>query len=137
MLLDRIEILGKTLKVPRHTFEQGGRVHVFDLLHRVRHQFPVAGAHRGDRKTTVAAHHGGYTVEAGRCQRWVPEDLRVVVGVDVDETRCNHTASCVEHPVTNKVVADLDDLAACNQYVRADAGRSRAVDHRATPDDGG
>jgi len=34
------------------------------------------------------------------------------VGVDVDETRCNHTASCVEHPVTNKVVADLDDLAA-------------------------
>ncbi len=68
----------------------------------------------------------------------VPEDLGVVVGVDVDEAGRHHLARGVELPVAAEPVAALSvrdgrDAAAVDAHVRRPAGRPGAVDHRARP----
>ena len=58
----------------------------------------VLGAERRDREAAVAADHGRHAVQRRRGQRRVPEHLRVVVRVDVDEARarrpCRRRRSC-------------------------------------------
>ena len=55
-----------------------------------------SGARRGDREPAVAGDDGGDAVVARRGERRVPEDLRVVVGVDVDEPGRDDVAAGVE-----------------------------------------
>ena len=51
-----------------------------------------SGTRRRDREAAVAGDDGGDAVEARRRERRVPEDLRVVVRVDVDEARARRRA---------------------------------------------
>ena len=47
----------------------------------------VTGFDRREREAAVAAHHRGHAVQRRWRQCLIPEDLRVVVRVQVDETR--------------------------------------------------
>ena len=88
-----------------------------------------------DREAAVAGDDGRDAVEARRRERGVPEDLRVVVRVDVDEAGCDDVPARVELPLAVEVGADGRDLAVRDRDVGARAGRARAVDDGATLDD--
>ena len=59
--------------------------HALDVLEGADDDFPVLGPRRGDPEAAVAHDHAGHPVPAGRGEVAVPQDLGVVVGVDVDE----------------------------------------------------
>ena len=85
-LLDRVEVLRERLElVPRHAREERVGRHVLDVLQRADEQLAVLGPHRRDREAAVAGDDRRHAVPARRGERRVPEDLRVVVRVDVDE----------------------------------------------------
>jgi hypothetical protein len=74
-------------------------------------------------------------VQVRRCRLGVPEQLRVVVGVGVDEAGRDDLAGRVDD--LGRVlgdVADGDDAAVTNADVGAPRGRAGAVDHRAAAD---
>ena len=69
----------------------------------------LGGPHRREAEAAVADHHRRDAVPARQRAVRVPEDLGVVVGVQVDEARRDDQAVGVEHLV-GLVGADLADL---------------------------
>src|SRR5512142_1563634 len=69
LALEAVEIFAEAPPAPRHR-----------LLQRL-------GRHRRDREAAEAAEHGGHAMEAGRAERRIPEDLGIIMGMDVDEAR--------------------------------------------------
>ena len=136
MPFDRCEVLGEGLEVPRDAGVQRRRVHVFDLLQRVRHQLAIGRARRRDRKAAVAGDDGGHAVEARRCQCRIPEDLGVVVGVDVDEAGGDDVTAGIDDVIAAQVRTDLDDAPTGDGDVGAVTGCAGAVDDGATLHDG-
>src|SRR5262249_40074897 len=94
--LDRIEVLRVALPAPRNAFRQRGAGNVFHALHELDQPVFPAGAYGGEAHATVAGHHGGHAVAAGRLEQAVPAHLAVVVGVDVDESRRDDSAGGVD-----------------------------------------
>ena len=112
-LLDRVEVLRERLEVvPRHAREQRVGRHVLDVLQRADEQLAVLGPHRRDREPAVAGDDARDAVPARRAERRVPEHLRVVVGVDVDEARGSRRGPPASSTrVAVEPVADLGDHA--------------------------
>ena len=99
----RREVLGEGGEVPRDAGGERGDVHVLDVLERAGDQLVVLGARRRDREPAVAGDDGGDAVEARRRERGVPEHLRVVVGVDVDEAGRDDAVAGVEDAIAVEV----------------------------------
>ncbi len=133
--LDRVEVLREGLElVPRHAREQRVGRHVLDVLQRAHEQLAVLGPHGRDREAAVAGDDRRDAVPTARRQRRVPEDLRVVVGVDVDEARRDDLPRGVELPAPRESGADLGDDPVGDGDVGDPPGRARPVDDRSAPD---
>ena len=122
MPLDGVEVLGKRLEVPRDPGLERRDVHVLDVLERVGEQVAVLGAARCDAEAAVARDHRGDAVPRRRRERRIPEDLRVVVRVDVDEPRGHDVAARVELLAAVEAHTDLADHAVGDADVVDDAG---------------
>ena len=109
--LDRREVLGEGREVPRDARAERLDVHVLDVLERAGDDVAVLGPRRRDREAAVAGDDGGDAVEARRRERRVPEHLRVVVRVDVDEPGRDDVPAGVEHALAVELGADGRDLA--------------------------
>ena len=96
-LVERVEVLGERLEAPVDALVEGLHRHALDVLERAHDRVAVLGPGRRDREAAVAHHHAGDAVPARRREVAVPEDLRVVVGVDVDEAGREHEAVEVDH----------------------------------------
>ena len=109
--LDRVEVLGKRLEGPRNAGGQRVDRHSLDVLEGAGDRLAVLRLRRRDAETAVAHHHGGDAVPAGRSQIRVPQHLRVVVRMTVDEARCEHQPLEVDDLVAvgRSGVRDLDD----------------------------
>ena len=127
---DQIQVLREGLEVPDDALGQRRGVHVLDVLERAHDHVVVLGAGRRDREAAVARHHGGDAVEARRLERRIPEDLRVVVGVDVDEAGRDGAARGVELALAAQLRPDLADHAVGDRHVGDAAGRAAAVEDR-------
>ena len=110
-------------------------IHVLDVLERAHDQVVVLGPGRRDREAAVAGHDRGDAVVRRRPQRGVPEHLRVVVGVDVDEPRRDRAARGVELALAAQVRSDLADHAVRDRHVGRLARRAGAVEDRSAADD--
>ena len=84
---------------------------------------------RRDREPAVAGDDGGDAVEARRRERGVPEHLRVVVRVDVDEAGGDDAVAGVEDAIAVEVRTDLGDAATGDGDVGPHARGARAVVH--------
>ena len=83
--VDAVEVLAEAPPVPRHAFGERGERHALDPRQHAHQVVAVLGSERRDREAAVAADHRRDAVQRRRRQRRVPEHLRVVVRVDVDE----------------------------------------------------
>ena len=71
----------------------------------------------------------------GRRHGGIPENLRVVVRVRVDETRRHDAVGRVDNLLGSAVdLSDLDDLATRDCDVSVPAGRTRPIDDQTVPD---
>ena len=104
------------------------RVHVLDVLERAHDRVAVLGPRRRDREAAVAGDDGGDAVVRRRPQRRIPEHLRVVVRVDVDEAGRDRAARRVELALAAEVRADLGDHAVGDRDVGDAPGRAAAVE---------
>ena len=130
----RVEVLGEGLElVPGHAGRQRVEAHVLDVLERPRQERHAVGADGCDGEAAVPRDHRGDPVERGRRQVRVPEHLRVVVGVDVDEAGGHDLAPGIEHTLTFEPLPDVADPSAGDSDVAGPAGGARAVHHGAPP----
>jgi hypothetical protein len=74
-------------------------------------------------------------VIARRRERRIPEHLGVVVGMDVDETRCHHATGGVDHFVAAQIRTDGGDTPVLEAHVGDETRRTGAVDDEAVLDD--
>ncbi len=137
---DHIEVLGVAFPAPRNAFRERGARNVFHTFHQLDQPVLAPGPDGGESHPAVAGDHGGDAVAAGRLELAVPADLPVVVGVDVDESRCDDTASGVDGfarlPRQARICRGpshhFDDLAIPDPDVGEIPGHAGAVDYRAT-----
>ena len=97
----------------------------------------VAVVQRREREPAVAADHGGDAVHARRARGGVPEELRVVVRVRVDEPGRDHEAGRRRSRRWRRssIVADGDDAPVGDPDVGDHARAPGAVDHGRALDD--
>jgi hypothetical protein len=129
--IDALEELGVRHPVPRqsqlHRFVRDR----FDARHRQHRALAHLGTDRREAEAAVADHHRRHAVPPGERQVRVPEELCVVVRMEVDEARRDDHAARVEDAprVGGLQTSDRRDPAAADGDVGAIALRARAVDH--------
>ena len=104
-LLERVEVLGEALPLPRDAFGERGAGDVLDAFHEADQPLVAIGGGGREADAAVAHDDGRDAVPRRRRHLGVPRRLAVVVGVDVDE-------------------AGRDDLAA---WRRSPRGRAAAI----------
>ena len=113
----RIEVLGKGLERPlgaKPRLECRHR-HALHVLERADDDVAVRGTGRGDREAAVAHDDGRDTVPRGDGQHAIPDDLGIVMGVDVDEARRDRLATGIDDLVgAARCCAEGDDAAVAN-----------------------
>ncbi len=132
--VDRVEILGEGLEGPCLTETGAQRVerHPLDALERAQDQIAVLGAGGRDAEAAVPHHHARHAVPGRDREHAIPEDLRVVVGVDVDEARRDDAPAGVEGGGRRALhVAGRGDASVADAEVALGAGGAGAVDERA------
>ena len=86
--LQRIEVLRKALPVEGQTFGQYRPGDVLDAFHQIDQEVGRAAAQRRESYAAVAKERGGHSMDRGRSELRIPDRLPVVMGMDVDEARC-------------------------------------------------
>ena len=81
-----------------------------------------------------AGHHGGDAVPRRRGEPGIPQDLGVVVGVDVDEAGHDQSPGGVDLAIARHRLGDLHHLAVGDADIGPDGQGAGAVDDRATSD---
>ena len=133
LAFDPVEILAEGPPVVAHARFERLDGHAFDAGEHAGEVGRVLRLDRRDGEAAVAADHGGDAVERRGSGGRVPQHLRVVVGVDVDETGRDDAAVGVDGLFRFLVdVADSDDPPGSDPDVGALRGCARAVDERAT-----
>jgi hypothetical protein len=133
--VERTEVVGERAPAPRHAGLERGEGHALDLGH---HAPEVIGVGRGDRregKAAIPGDHARHTMEVRGAGRGIPEQLRVVVRMRVDDARRNHEPARVDR--LGRLVghrADRHDAAVADSDVGAPRGRTGPVDDRSALD---
>ena len=125
-----VEQLGERLPLVGDAGQEGFHRYGFDPGQEAGQELTISRCGRGQGETAVATHRGGDAVQRRGAQGRIPEQLRVVVGVQVDEARRHHQAVSLNGHVRLVVHrADLDDAPIDNAHVPLRAGSAAAVDH--------
>ena len=126
------EVLAVGHPIPGQPVENGVAWNVLDALHHRRKNLAVFRLARSEGDTTVAHHHTGDAVIAAAGPDRIPRELRIEVGVDVDEARSHHSVGGVDHPAsgTNDVGGDVDDVIVDDRHVGRPGRRAGPVDNQ-------
>src|SRR5262249_16882973 len=91
------EVVRKRFEAPVDAEGEGLGGHALDVLQGPNHCISVFRAGRRHTEAAVAHDHTGHTVPTGRGEVRIPQDLGVVVGVYVDESRSECEPTEVDH----------------------------------------
>ena len=134
---EHVEEFGKGLPAPLDAGLHGGAADVLGAFEIADDEvgFALAAGRQGE--AAVAHDHAGHAVEARAGADRIPEDLRVHVGVHVDEARRHDMALGVQRLGRRRAVdaADLGDLAILHADIAAIARQSGPIDDHAVLDD--
>jgi hypothetical protein len=135
---NRLQVLRERLEAPVDARLQRVERHAFDVLERAGDHITVLGPGGGDAEPAVAHDHTRDAVPARRREVAVPQDLGVVVRVDVDEPGGEDEAVEVDdlrdvgvgRGARGAGRVDRGDAVAGDQHVGGPSGRAGAVDER-------
>ena len=96
---DPLPVRRVVLPCPVDADRQRLRRHVLDEVQRAHHRVARRLTARRERQAAVPGDDAGDPLQARRREPRVPEDLRVVVRVEIDEPRGDQRSVGVEHPV--------------------------------------
>src|SRR5208337_3479963 len=132
-LFRRGEILPVALPAPGNGHVEYVGRQVLDVAQQLLQALAVPGADRGQRERAVPDQDGGDPVLGHRVAQRIPENRRVEVRVDVDESGRDVGARRVEHPlaVRPQTRPDLRDPAGADPDIRRAGRRARTVHHEA------
>src|SRR5581483_8150333 len=134
--VERAEVLREARPLPRHALFEGSERHALDLRHHPTRVVGVTLVERCEREAAVAADDRRDAVQARRRRGRVPEELRVVVRVRIDEPGRDGQAVSVDHLVRRIVeVTEGDDASVAHPDVGPARRRAGAVDDVAAADD--
>src|SRR5581483_10841568 len=135
--LQHIEELREGFPAPLDAGQHGRAADILRALEIAEHQIGFALAARRQGEAAIAHHHAGHALVAGRGADRIPEDLRIHVGMAVDEAGRDDVAFGVERLLRRGAVqaADLGDPAVLDADIGAKARQSGTVDQRAVLDD--
>ncbi len=130
--VERVEVLRDGFPVPRHPVLHRVVGNRLGARHREHRAFAEFRPYRREAEAAVAQHYRGDTVPSGNGAVRIPADLRVVVGMKIDEAGRDDRILSVDHKASEagRAAADLRDLALANPDVGAIARHAGAVDHR-------
>ena len=124
---------GKVSKLQSMPARSVCSVHALDERQGLDDQLAVVGSSGSDAESAVALDHGRDPVPGRRRQIGIPEDLRVEVGVDVDEAGAQHQAGEVDVlAVPSLDLADPADAVIDHLDVGSTGRTTRPVDQRGT-----
>jgi len=134
--VDRVEELGKRRPRPADAGGHRGAGDVLGALQVAHDQGLVLLRARRQREAAVAHDDAGHAVPAGAGAEGIPEDLRVHVGVAVDEAgRHDHAVGVHDLAGALADAADRRDAAVLHGHVGAMARQAGAIDEHAVLDD--
>ena len=90
------QVFGEGIPLAVDSGLEGRQRHALDPGHHAPRVVAVARRQRSEGEAAVAGDDGGDPVQVRRRCRRVPQDLRVVVGVRIDEPRAHHVAAGVD-----------------------------------------
>ena len=113
--------------------------HPLDVLQGADDRRPVLRSHGSNPEPAVADDDRGHPVPARRREVRIPQHLRVVMGVDVDEPRCQHeTVEFGDFRPAGVGVPGREDgvnAVAHDHHISGAPRRPSAIDDQSTPDD--
>ncbi len=134
--VQHVEEFGESLPAPLDAGLHGGAADVLGALKIADDEVGLALATGRQGEAAVAHDHAGHALETRAGADRIPEDLRVHVGVAVDEARRHHVTLGVERFLGGRGdAADLRDLAVLDADVAAIARQSGTIDDHAVLDD--
>ena len=109
---------------------------VLDRLHHLREERAVFGLARCERDAAVAEHDRRDAVPTRRRPDRIPRELRVEVGVDVDEPRGDQATVGIDLAAATLVDGpDRSDAVTVDRDVCRDGFATHSVDHQAIAND--
>ena len=107
-----------------------------DARHRTHRALAIGRTNGRKAEAAVADDHRGHPVPAGQGAVRIPEHLRVVVRVEIDEARGDDHAAGIEHAraIGRPDVSQLGDATVLDGDIAPAPRHARAVDHHAAPD---
>ena len=131
LALEQAQVVGIALEVPVHPGAQRFQRHAFDVSEIAQREIAVARPARRDGEAAVADHHAGHAQCHRRRRERIPQELRIVVGVQVDDAGGQRQALCVDPAACGaEVLADGGDAAVLHRQVACAGRRAEPVDER-------
>ena len=133
---DGIQVAAVGLPIPRQAGEDGVLGNVLDGLHHAGKELPVLLAAGRERDAAVAEQGGGDAMPSHRRHMRIPADLRIQMGVQVDEAGRDDEALGVDFFLANALhFANGGDGTAVDGDVACDRRTAGAIDDGAVADD--
>ena len=130
-----IEIIRKTPPVPRQAFGQDRKRDVLHPFHQMDEPVMVFRAAGGEADPAIAHHRCGHAMQRRGLKPLIPGRLPVIVGVHIDETRCDQKPAGVEFLRARAFdFADGDNMAIPNRDITLEGGGARPVHDRSAAD---
>ena len=137
LAFQRFHEFAKGLEPVKPHRAQRAWVHVFDPGKNPLDEFPVLRPHRRCRKAAITAQNGGDAVEARHRRIGIIGDLRIVMGVGVDNPGCDDQPAGIDFFAGAGAFepADLGNPAVANAEIDTPARQPRAIDDVAAAHD--
>ena len=127
--------LGKGYPIPGDALGQRGVRNRFDVGQVPRRDFAIIGLAGCHTDAAISHHDAGHAVPGGAADHRIPADLRIVMGVRIDESRRDDQFRCVDLALAAfGDLADFDDAIAVDCNVAAKPRGAGPIDDRAVLD---
>ena len=113
-----LEELGERLPIPLNAFRKGFVGHFLNLIEHTHQLHAVFGFQRRQGQRAIAGHNSGYTMLDGGLSCPIPQQLRVKMGMRIDEPGRNNKAFGIDYLSSFLLpTTDLYNNAVFNAYV--------------------
>ena len=131
-----IQIIGESFPIPVQPFIKNDAGDFFDAFHQLDQRLLMLRQHGSKADAAISANRCGHAMREARVEPVIPEELAVIMGVDVDKAGGDDGASCVNFLARcTGDRADFNDQAVLDRHVSGIARCARAINDGAAAND--